>query len=240
MAEIFRLKQFDIQQEHSAHKVGTDGMLLGAFVASHFANTPPARILDVGTGTGLIALMLAQAFPESEVTAIELDPLSACEARSNAAHSPFADRVTIIEDNFGVAELSGSYQLITSNPPYYTPTHQNSDIRETQAKHAITLTPETFFGRSQELLSPEGTIATVLACTALPDFMVAAAEFSFAPVHQAYIHTKAEKEAKRVITLWQHNTASTTEAHLTILAGEGRHQYTPEYAHLLRPYLTIL
>lgn len=240
MAEIFRLKQFALNQTHSAHKIGTDGMLLGAFVAHHFAVTPPHQVLDIGTGTGLIALMLAQAFTQSHITGIELDPPSAHEALANATGSPFAERVTIIEGDFAHFQPHTTYPLITSNPPYYTPTHHNSDPRETQAKHAITLIPETLFGQSQRLLTPEGTLATILAYSSLPHYITAAEQHHLTPSHHLYIHSKAHTPPKRVITLWQKQVTPPTESHLTILAGEGRHQYTPQYTHLLHPYLTIL
>lgn len=88
MAKIFRLKQFEIRQEDSALKVGTDGMLLGGYIAHHFQEHQPKTVLDVGTGTGIIALMLAQAFPTTHITGIELDSASAKEASYNASHSP--------------------------------------------------------------------------------------------------------------------------------------------------------
>lgn len=240
MAKIFRLKQFEICQEESALKVGTDGMLLGGYIAHHFQEYQPKTVLDVGTGTGIIALMLAQAFPTTHITGIELDSASAKEASYNASHSRFADRVTILEQDYRDYRGATHYDLILSNPPYYTPTHQNNDQRETVAKHSITLSPEQFFATSLHHLAPQGQIATILATSAQSDYLKAANEYDIYPQHHLYIQTTQNKTPKRVLTLWSQELTPCTASHLTILAGAGTHNYTPEYTQLLRPYLTIL
>lgn len=143
---LFRLKEFTIKQEQSALKIGTDGMLLGAWVADKFRSASHLRILDVGTGTGIIALMLAQELPMSEITGIEIDALSAEEAQHNAAHSPFANRVKIIQGDFRKHTFEQPFDLVVSNPPYYTSTHSSRDQRATIAKHSVELSPLEFFG----------------------------------------------------------------------------------------------
>ncbi|MDZ7847039.1 MAG: methyltransferase domain-containing protein [Owenweeksia sp.] len=102
MSSVFRFKQFSIAHDKCAHKVGTDGVLLGAWAKAN----NPENILDVGTGSGLIALMLAQRFPEAKVTGIELDPDSADQAKENAASSPFSERVKIIAGDFTSSTIS--------------------------------------------------------------------------------------------------------------------------------------
>ncbi|MDO5016992.1 MAG: methyltransferase [Porphyromonas sp.] len=241
--EPFRLKQFEVQQQRSALKVGTDGMLLGAYMAERLQSAAPHRILDVGAGTGIIALMLAQALPASAVTGIEMDPPGADEARDNAARSPFSKQVNIIQGNY-LDHTDRPYDAIISNPPYYTATHSNADPRQTHAKHAVTLTPRQFFQKSGELLTPDGAIAIITATTALPAFQEAAAEHHFVAEEILYIHTKTNKPPKRAITIWRPPTATPSEAgavkHLTILRGDNPHDYTPQYSRLLSPYLIIL
>ena len=116
---FFRFKQFTIHQSDSAMKVGTDGVLLGAW---HAIDGHPLRILDVGTGTGLSALMLAQRFNDAQVTGVEIDDIAAAEAQRNVAASPFAERIGIINAAFqnfrqqGVAALGGAGGVVEHQP----------------------------------------------------------------------------------------------------------------------------
>lgn len=233
---LFRLKQFTIQQELSALKVGTDGMLLGAWVADRFHETPPSSILDVGTGTGIIALMLAQELQRSKIVGIEVDPLSAQEAQYNAQHSPFASRVEIIQGDFRACHFAQPFDLIVSNPPYFTPTHSNSDRRETIAKHAVELSPQHFFSNCQ------GTnVVIIVAQSATSLYQHAAEEAGLHLVEQVAIITKRGKAPQRHILRFAPDpVVSTKQSQLTILQGDSRHDYTEEYSRLLRPFLTIL
>lgn len=232
---LFKLKQFDIRQDQSALKVGTDGMLLGAWVADRFREAPPRRILDVGTGTGIIALMLAQELTASEVVGIEIDHLSAEEARYNAEHSLFAGRVEIIEGDFCGYSSPKPIDLIVSNPPYFTPTHHNSNRRETIAKHSVALSPESFFGSCQ---AP--AVVVIVARSVAAAYIHAAQEHGLLLAEQAAIVTKQGKAPGRYILLFRRSPTELRESRLTILQGDGRHDYTEEYSRLLRPFLTIL
>ena len=110
----FKFKQFTIFHDKCAMKVGTDGVLLGAWAPADKAK----RILDVGTGTGLIALQLAQRNPHARITAIEIDAAAAGQATENVSHSPWADRVEIICHDFRDYQPENRFDLIVSNPPY--------------------------------------------------------------------------------------------------------------------------
>ena len=114
----FRFKQFTIEQEQTAMKVGTDGVLLGAWAS---VPEPGSRVLDVGTGTGLIALMIAQRTKNVEVDAVEIDPSSARQARENFQHSPWKDRLSCVHSSFQdyTAQNKSRYELIICNPPFY-------------------------------------------------------------------------------------------------------------------------
>ena len=109
--EYFKFKQFTIWQSDCAMKVGTDGTLLGAWAEGG------QKILDIGTGTGLIALMMAQRFPESYITGIDIDPAAVSQARINVAHSPFADHVEILEAD--AHDFNGTFDAIVSNHPFF-------------------------------------------------------------------------------------------------------------------------
>lgn len=239
MNSLFRLKQFELRQEQSALKVGTDGMLLGAVVADRFRGTSVGRVLDVGTGTGVIALMVAQELPNADVVGIELDPATAEEAECNAQASPFAPRVSVLCADFRTY-VAAPFHLIVSNPPFYTATHSSADQRSTVAKHAITLSADSFFQKCQELLSPMGTIAVILAPSALSAYENAATSRGFFLNETIAIYTKAGRPLKRVIAFWSRRFTPHLQNSITILSGNGRHDYTEEYARLLRPYLIIL
>lgn len=175
---IFRFKQFAVANRRSAMKVGTDGVLLGAWALKQ---QTPRRILDVGTGTGLIALMMAQRFPDAEIYAVEIDEDSAEEAEENFVHSPWGDRLHLIHGDFltdtispipnGVtyAPAENLFDLIICNPPFFTNGVEAPDPSRQQARHEAALTLDTFLLRAYPLLSPAGTIAIILPADRLQD-----------------------------------------------------------------------
>ena len=130
--DYFRFKHFTVWQQHCAMKVGTDGVLLGAWADGG------QRILDIGTGTGLIALMMAQRFPAAEVTAVEIDEQAAMQACENVAASPFADRVNVIHDDilrYADACAEGCFDAIVCNPPFFVNSLKNPDSKRALARH---------------------------------------------------------------------------------------------------------
>lgn len=112
-SQSFTFRQFAVHQDRCAMKVGTDGVLLGAW-----ANVK-GDILDIGTGTGLIALMTAQRSPSSKVTAIEIDPDAAVQATENVASSPFADRISVVQSSIQDYRPAMTFHTIVSNPPFF-------------------------------------------------------------------------------------------------------------------------
>ena len=111
--EGFQFRQFFVGQQHCAMKVGTDGVLLGAWAEGG------THILDIGTGTGVVALMMAQRFPSANIDAIEIDREAAGQAADNVRCSPFADRVTVTHAALQDFRPSKSYDSIVCNPPYF-------------------------------------------------------------------------------------------------------------------------
>ncbi|MGI9526697.1 MAG: tRNA1(Val) (adenine(37)-N6)-methyltransferase, partial [Weeksellaceae bacterium] len=111
---IFKFKQFNVEQKLSAAKVGTDGVLLGAWVN---LDPTPSKILDIGTGTGLIALMLAQRSPLSYITALDIDKDAIVEASLNFENSPWPDRLNAVHTSLQAYNTEEKFDLIISNPP---------------------------------------------------------------------------------------------------------------------------
>jgi tRNA1Val (adenine37-N6)-methyltransferase len=155
----FQFKQFKIIQEKSAMKVGTDGVLLGAWVNINSAKT----ILDVGTGTGVIALMLAQR-SSAEITAIEIEKNSFDEACFNFRQSPWANRITAIYHSFQEysSEHSQKFDLIISNPPFFENASKASELNRSNARHTDLLSYSELISGCLKLLADSGKLAIIL------------------------------------------------------------------------------
>ena len=147
-------------------KVGTDGTLLGAW-----ANAPvgAARILDIGTGTGLIALMMAQRFPEAQIVGIDIDPEATVQARENVAASPFAARIMINRKDATKFEDKEGFDAIVSNPPYFVDSLTCPAEQRTMARHAVTLNYKTLMHAANNLLKNDGIISIVIPTENIED-----------------------------------------------------------------------
>ena len=159
-------------------KVGTDGTLLGAW-----ANEPvePCRILDIGTGTGLVALMMAQRYPQSQVIGIDIDRDAAIQAQENVDASPFSDRVKIINADAVKIEDKEGFDAIVCNPPYFVDSLTCPQDQRTLARHTITLTYEQLMQTAYKLLKNDGMFSIVVptenndaieSASALAGFMI--------------------------------------------------------------------
>ncbi len=188
--ESFRFKRFSIRQDRCAMKVGTDGVLLGAW-----ASAPKDRaisVLDIGTGTGLVALMMAQRFPEASVLGIEISGQAASQAAENAANSMFRDRISVLETSLqefvnsektlavggnvsietdgkgqgrGLesAHLAGKrFDSIVCNPPFFTESLECPDEQRNMARHTNTLDAHTLMACAAKLLAPGGQLSVVV------------------------------------------------------------------------------
>ncbi len=159
----FRFKQFSVSHHRSSMKVGVDGVMIGCWVDISKSHS----ILDVGTGCGLIALILAQRAPESTIDAIDIDIPSIEEARENISVSPWRDRIRAHLCSFANAgslltDIKRGYDLIVSNPPYF-----DSGVTETitpreKARHQGELSPLALLKGAKEILNPEGSVAMVI------------------------------------------------------------------------------
>lgn len=157
----FRFKHFSVKQEKSAMKVGTDGVLLGAWAGIGYS---PRTILDAGAGTGLIALMLAQRFPQAYVTAVEISREAAEECRENFDCSCWSDRMTCIcSDYINLPGNETGYDLIVSNPPFFTNGIFAPEKARAAARHSdCGMSPEKVLEKSSELLSGNGRVAMIV------------------------------------------------------------------------------
>ena len=157
--EFFQFKQFTVRQQLCAMKVGTDGTLLGSWA---LAPDGVCRILDIGTGTGLIALMLAQRFPQAQVTGIDIDTGAVRQATENAMESPFKDRITILQADVTMMEDADGFDAIVCNPPFFDHSLTCPDQQRTEARHTVSLSYRQLMESAFRLLKNEGQLSVII------------------------------------------------------------------------------
>ncbi|MGM0408374.1 MAG: tRNA1(Val) (adenine(37)-N6)-methyltransferase [Bacteroidota bacterium] len=230
--DYFKFKQFTIFQDKCAMKVGTDGVLLGAWANVENAD----RMLDIGTGTGLIALMLAQR-SNAIIDAIELDQNACIQAQENVSHSPWIDRINIIHQSFqdfsNVTEAK--YNLIVCNPPYFQNSLTAPDENRTKARHNTELQLADIIDGTQKCLSESGTLSLILPYVEGSLFIAKAAEQGLYCVRQTNVLPKPGQKPKRLLLEFQRIKKSFIEEHLVIELNK-RHQYSDDYKNLTRDF----
>lgn len=249
----FQFKQFAINQDRTAMKVGTDGVLLGAWFdangyADHredmstFNRHLPLRILDIGTGTGLLALMAAQRYPSANVDAVELDPDAARQAAENVAESPFGGRITVYNTDITLFAPSGVYNSIICNPPYFVDSLRCPDESRTRARHDDTLSLDTLVSQAVRLLSDYGTLHVVIPYSELNRFTDIGHLHNMAPTRITTVYPTPTAAAKRALITVRYCPSASIAATMPppttdrLVVELSRHQYTPEYIGLTRQF----
>lgn len=203
--DYFQFRQFVVHQQRCAMKVGTDGTLLGAWAA---APSGQCRILDIGTGTGLIALMMAQRYPEAEVTGIDIDEDAVTQAVENVSLSPFSERISICHlDILNFADTIG-FDAIVSNPPYFVDSLACPDDQRTIARHAVSLTYEQLMHQVYRLLKDEGRFSVVVPSDCRAKIEAAACLEGFFTTRVCLIKTTPRKQPKRQLIEFQKHPVS--------------------------------
>ena len=203
--DYFQFRQFVVHQQRCAMKVGTDGTLLGAWAA---APSGQCRILDIGTGTGLIALMMAQRYPEAEVTGIDIDEDAVAQADENVRLSPFSERVRIYrQDIVNFTDIIG-FDTIVSNPPYFVDSLACPDDQRTIARHAVSLTYEQLMHQVYRLLKDEGRFSVVVPSDCRAKIEAAACLEGFFTTRVCLIKTTPRKQPKRQLIEFQKHPVS--------------------------------
>ncbi|MCR9173142.1 MAG: methyltransferase [bacterium] len=237
---VFRFKQFSVTQEVSAMKVSTDAMLLGSLIQADHPNS----IIDIGTGTGVVALMMAQRFQEADIKAIEIDQPSAEEADQNFCNSPWNDRLSLIKGDFRQAHFDQQFDLIVSNPPYYQSRLENNDARKSQARHESALPMKEMLEKVADLLSKNGSFWVIVPSEIENRWINSAIEFGLDYTTNISILGKEGGEAKRNILSFR-NAAPLDSSHRSVDRGEFHQSltirnadgtYTQEYIELTKEF----
>ena len=217
---MFQFKQFAIQQELCAMKVGTDGVLLGAWAKGG------QRILDAGTGTGVIALMMAQRYPEAQVTAIDIDEGAVRQSQQNVAVSPFAAQVTVLQET--LQEHQGAYDAIVSNPPFFIDSLAAPDEQRNMARHTQTLTYAELMQAAYRLLSDDGELSVVVPFDYRQRMEDEAIFVGFFPSRVCAVKTTERKPAKRYLLAFRKHPCPCEKEELTI-GSEAYRQLTQDF-----------
>lgn len=224
--KVFRFKQFAVINDRTAMKVGTDGVLLGAWCPVEGAR----QVLDVGTGCGVIALMIAQRNATAIIDAIDIDHDAIEEASLNFNHSPWGDRLTAIECDFNTMAEGKPYDLIVSNPPYFTNGVLPTGDARTTARHTGTLNYHQLIEVAARLLSDDGSLAIITPIEAEGE-IIQAATFASLPVREIMRVIPVEGAApKRIMWLLSRCQIPYHEETLTIAHSDG--SFTSEYVAL--------
>lgn len=228
----FQFKQFTVYQNDCAMKVGTDGVLLGAW-----ANTGGAkRVLDIGAGTGLLSLMVAQR-SSAQILGIEIDGLAARQATENVERSDWRDRIKIENVSLQefVVQTKEKFDFIISNPPYFNGSLKAESKERTMARHTDTLSYEVLLKSVSTMLTEEGRFAVVLPYSEKERFIPLAATHNLFTSRIVEVYPTPKSTPKRILAEFSRKKIECEVARMVIESG-GRHQYSEEYVELTREY----
>ena len=229
----FKFKQFTIRQDKTAMKIGTDGVLLGAWVKIH---EDINNILDIGTGTGLIALQLAQRSNCQEIDAVEIEPNAFEQAVENFENSSWGDRLFCYHASLEefAKEFDETYDLIISNPPFYNATYKELEYKRALARHTKNLTFEKLLFSTSKLLSNKGTCAFIIPYQEESKFLELAAKNNLFPMRITRVKGNVKTNFKRTLLQLCYTKAVPKIDELAIEIE--RHLYTQEYKNLIKDF----
>lgn len=230
----FQFKQFSIEQDRCAMKIGTDGVLLGAWAP---VNHNPFSVLDIGTGTGVIALMLAQRSNAQQIDALEIDEDAYEQATDNFENSPWSDRLFCFHaglDEF-VEEPEDEYDLIISNPPFYTEDYKTDNEQRDLARFADAMPFEELIEAADLLLSENGIFAVIIPFKEEQNFLAIANEYELYPIKITRVKGAPTTEIKRSLLAFS-RTEKVNFLIDELVIETARHIYTPEYMDLTKDF----
>ncbi len=236
---FFRFKQFTVEHALCGMKVSTEACILGAWAPA--PATPPTRILDIGTGSGLLALMLAQRFAQAEVHAVEIEANACRQASLNFARSPFAERLRLFEQQDVLRwEAPCLYDLVVVNPPFFASSMRPQDQRKQLATHGVdSLPPSRLAACCARLLSTEGHLVVLYPPHEMQQFEQHARASGLHPRQQLRIYHSEKHPLFRLITVFGRQPAAGKQQHTLYIRQANQTDYHPAYVELLRPFYII-
>ncbi|MCK9162858.1 MAG: methyltransferase [Bacteroidales bacterium] len=237
----FQCKEFSLNHSKSSMKIGTDAIVLSSLAP----DITPSKVLDIGTGCGIIALCMAQKYPLSEITAIDIDLNSIQEARNNFSKSKFNSRLIAKEIDLLLfsKDRIENFDLIITNPPFFISSLESPLQNRTKARHTSSLTYDTLIQASQCLLSKEGLLCIILPNKESEIFIEKAENSKFEVIKRINIYSKPNKECERVVLYLKEQDNNIAQEKLSycedqiIILRNNDNTYSQEYLDLVKSYL---
>ena len=229
----FVFKEFSVNQDRCAMKIGTDAVLLGAWTS---LQNNPSSILDIGAGTGVLALMLAQRSMAELIDAIEIDDNAYEQCVENFENAPWSDRLFCYHaslDEFA-DEIEAPYDLIISNPPFYSEDYKTSSNQRDMARFSDALPFDQLLQNVSKLLSENGSFSVIIPFKEEQTFVVLASNFNLFPSRICHVKGHENSEIKRSLLDFSFRENDIITEQLTIETN--RHQYTQEYINLTQDF----
>lgn len=229
---VFQFKKFSVSDWGCGMKIGTDGVLLGSVAASY----PAHSVMDVGTGCGLIALMIAQKNP-ARIIALDIDPQAIEQARQNVAQSPWTGQISVLHESFQsfTGRKPRLFDLVVCNPPFFQNSLKGVCNKRNQARHAESLPADELLSGAASILAPDGNLLLIIPAEQEGQMVEKAGAFGLHANKKLWIFPTSRKPAKRVILEFSSNRETPSEDSL-IIEQSGRHQYSEAYKKLTGDY----
>jgi tRNA1Val (adenine37-N6)-methyltransferase len=231
---IFQFKHFSVNQDQTAMKIGTDGVLLGAWTP---IENNSKSILDIGTGTGIIALMLAQRSTAEQIDALEIDESAYEQAVENFEGSPWGDRLFCFHaglDEF-IDDPEDEYDLIVSNPPFFSEDYRSANEQRDLARFQEAMPFEELVEAADLLLSENGIFSVIIPFNEEDRFIELCAEVELFPIKVTRVKgTQNTKIVRSLLAFKRYELSVLTADELVIEIS--RHEYTPEYISLTKDF----
>jgi len=228
---FFKFKKFTVYHDRCAMKVGTDAVLLGAWCDVSNKN----RMLDIGTGTGIISLMAAQRNPNLMIQGIDVDDTAVNQALANVKHSPFLPQISIKHcdlKDYGIQ--NHPFDLIVSNPPFFNEDTFAPDASRNIARHSTSLPPELLVEKSVSLLASNGILDVILPYPSAPNFIATAAMYGIYLKRRTDVRNSPKKPFKRSLLEFSREIRNASVSALTIRNTDN--SYTDEYISLTKDF----
>lgn len=235
MNHYFRFKQFEVRQERCAMKVSTDSCLFGAW--TNKTAQCVGRILDIGAGTGLLSLMLAQGC-DADIDAVEIEAECYGQLKENIDASPWGARIQAIHADIRTLELPQQYALIVSNPPFYEQQLASPDKAANAARHSSELTLASLFARAKELMRDDGMFAVLLPFYRKEEMMAEAGRHGMFAKHVADARHSPAHPWFRTMAIFSSVQVVTSQEKIDVRNEQG--EYSDAFRELLKPYYLFL
>jgi tRNA1Val (adenine37-N6)-methyltransferase len=236
---FFRFKQFTVQQDKCAMKVCTDACLFGAFISTLVVSRQGVqKVLDIGAGTGLLSLMLAQKIPDAVIDAVEIDSAAAQQAKENFEASQWKERLKTHATPIQHFKTQGRFDLIICNPPFFENDLKSEDEKRNVALHSHALTFKDLLTSAEKHLAPEGTFAVLLPYHRLVEFEELSKQYNFFVDEKVLVkQTPKHNNFRSILCLTKKETVATQSQ---IIIRDEKETYTKEFIALLKDFYLYL